>query len=54
MLSALDEATGLSNLSYEQIHSLMVDDLQLYPDDAKDSFSGLKKLIQRRQKDIGT
>jgi len=54
MLSALDEATGLSNLSYEQIHSLMVDDLQLYPEDTKDSFSGLKKLIQRRQKDIGT
>lgn len=54
MLSALDEATGLSNLSYEQIHSLMVEDLQLYPDDVKDSFSGLKKLIQRRQKDIGT
>lgn len=54
MLSVLDEAAGLSNLSYEQIHSLMVDDLQLYPDDVKDSFSGLKKLIQRRQKDIGT
>ncbi len=54
MLSALDEAAGLSNLSYEQIHCLIVDDLQLYPDNAKDSFSGLKKLIQRRKKDIGT
>jgi hypothetical protein len=54
MLTALDESMSLSNLSYEKIHEVMVDDLQLYPDDMKDSFSGLKKLIQRRQKYIGT
>jgi len=54
MLSILDEAIGISNLSYEEVHKLIVDDLQLYPDDLKDSFSGLKKLLQRRKKHIGT
>ena len=54
MLTALDQAKGLDNISYESIHDLFVDDLQIYPDDKKDSFSGLKKLIQRRKKAVGT
>jgi len=54
MLTALDQAAGLDNLSYESMHQLLVDDLEIYPVDLKDSFSGLKKLIQRRQKAIGT
>ena len=54
MLTALDQAGGLDNLSYESMHQLSVDDLELYPDNLKDSFSGLKKLIQRRKKTVGT
>ena len=54
MLSVLEESKGLSDLASEEIYSLFVDDLHLYPDASKDSFSGLIKFIQRRKKDIGT
>lgn len=54
MLTALDQAKGLDNISYDAIHDLFVADLQIYPDDKKDSYSGLKKLIQRRNKAVRT
>ena len=55
MLEALEESAGLDNLSYEQLYSLFVDELQLYPgEERKDAFEGLRKLIQRRKKSLGT
>ena len=55
MLEALEASKGLDNMSYEQLYSLFVDELQLYPgEERKDTFEGLRKLIQRRKKSLGT
>lgn len=55
MLEALDECSNLDSFSYEKLYSLFVDELELYPDEGrKDTFSGLKKLIQRVKKAQGT
>ena len=55
MLEALEASKGLDNLSYEQLYNFFVGELQLYPGEGrKDTFEGLRKLIQRRKKLRGT
>ena len=55
MLEALEASKGLDNLSYEQLYNFFVDEFQLYPgEERKDAFEGLRKLIQRRKKSLGT
>ncbi|MEX2492303.1 MAG: hypothetical protein WD425_11130 [Nitrospirales bacterium] len=54
LIAVFDEAQTLAACSYEEIHDVLVEDLQVYPDDIKDSFEGLKKLISRRKRPAGT
>ncbi len=48
MLEVMDDACDLDNITHSRLYDLVVDDLELYPDDGKDPISSLKKLIQKR------
>jgi len=48
MLEILNDSLGLTNITHEKLYELVVDDLELYPDNGKDPMSSLKKLIQKR------
>jgi len=50
ILQLLDEASGLDTSTDEELYQLLVEDLELYPDDRKDPLAGLKKLIQKRKR----
>jgi hypothetical protein len=54
MITALDECKSFSAKNNEELHKLIVDNLELYPSNGKDSFKGFEKFIQRlknRQRD---
>lgn len=47
ILAVLNETVGLDNLSHTTIAHIIIDDLQLYPDDQGDPIAGLRKLVQK-------
>jgi len=54
MITALNECKSFSAKNNEELHKLIVDNLELYPSNGKDSFKGFEKFTQRlnnRQRD---
>jgi hypothetical protein len=50
MLTALDECKSFSAKNNYELHKLIVDNLELYPSNRKDSFKGFEKMLQRLRK----
>jgi hypothetical protein len=53
MLDVIHELVGPGEITHEALYHVLVEKLRLYPDDGKDPMSGLKKLIQKRNRQVG-
>jgi hypothetical protein len=51
MIDVLEDSQPLENYTYDEIHDILIRDLELNPPNIHtDYYDGLKKLIQRRKR----
>jgi hypothetical protein len=52
-LALLDDVEALEKMTHLEVHDLLIEDLELHPSPGKDTFSSLRKLIQKRKTQAG-